>query len=213
MRPEELHPLQTRAAATDDDLARLIDREFAVIGERMRRADGLGKVTGHAIYADDIVLPGMLHAKILRSPHAHARIISIDTSKAEALPGVHAVVTGRDMPEPYCIIPWTRDETALCVDKVRFIGDGVAAVAAVDEDTAIRALDMIAVEYEPLDPIFDPEQSLAPDSVQIHAGKADASPGSVRANGAPEGSLCSTSRSTCTSSSATSTRSWRRARS
>ena len=183
MRPEELEPLQARDAATESELARLIDREFAVIGERMRRVDGTGKVTGHAIYADDIVLPGMLHGKILRSPHPHARIVSIDTSKAEALPGVHAVVTGADMPEPYCIIPWTRDETALCVDKVRFIGDGVAAVAAVDEDTAIRALDLIRVEYELLDPIFDPEDALSPDSPQIHAGKPDAKPGSRRANG------------------------------
>jgi 4-hydroxybenzoyl-CoA reductase alpha subunit len=109
--------------------------------------------------------------------------VSIDTSKAEALAGVHAVVTGADMPEPYCIIPWTRDETALCVDKVRFIGDGVAAVAAVDEDTAIRALDLIDVEYEPLDPIFEPEDALLPDAPQIHAGRADAKPGSRRANG------------------------------
>ena len=180
MRPEELEPLQTRDAATESDLADLIDRVFAVIGERMRRVDGTGKVTGHAVYADDLAFPGMLHAKILRSPHPHARIVSIDTSKAEALPGVHAVVTGADMPEPYCIIPWTRDETALCVDKVRFVGDGVAAV---DEDTAIRALDLIRVEYELLDPVFDPEDALRPDSPQIHAGKPDAKPGSRRANG------------------------------
>ena len=99
MRPEELEPLQTCDAATESDLADLIDREFAVIGERLR-VDGTGKVTGHAIYADDIVLPGMLHAKILRSPHPHARIVSIDTSTAEAMPCVYAVVTGKDMPEP-----------------------------------------------------------------------------------------------------------------
>jgi CO/xanthine dehydrogenase Mo-binding subunit len=183
MRPEELRPLQERTAADPSDLARLIDREFAVIGQRMRKVDGAGKVTGTAVYADDIVLPGMLHAKILRSPHPHARIVSIDTSKAEALPGVHAVVTGADMPEPYCIIPWTRDETALCVDKVRFIGDGVAAVAAVDEDIAINALDLIEVEYEPLDPIFDPEDALKPDAPQVHADRPDAKPGSLRANG------------------------------
>lgn len=130
MRPKELHPLQTRAAATDDDLAALIDREFAVLGERMRRADGLGKVTGHAIHADDIVLPGMLHAKILRSPHPLARLVSIDTSKAKALAGVSAFVTGASIQEPYCIIPWTRDETALCDDKLRFIGDVDAKLAA-----------------------------------------------------------------------------------
>ena len=78
----------------------------------------------------------MLHGKILRSPHPHARIRAIDTSRAEALPGVHAVVTGADMPVTYCVIPWTRDEYPLCVDRVRYMGDGVAAVAAVDEDTA-----------------------------------------------------------------------------
>ena len=74
-----------------------------MIGERLRRVDGTGKVTGHTLYADDLTFPGMLHAKILRSPHPHARIVSIDTSAAEALAGVRAVVTGADMPEPYCI--------------------------------------------------------------------------------------------------------------
>jgi xanthine dehydrogenase molybdopterin-binding subunit B len=142
MRPEELRPLQERTAADPSDLARLIDREFAVIGQRMRKVDGAGKVTGTAVYADDIVLPGMLHAKILRSPHPHARIVSIDTSRAEALDGVRAVVTGDEMPLRYCVIPWTRDEQALAADKVRFIGDGVAAVAAMDEDTANRALEL-----------------------------------------------------------------------
>ncbi len=173
MRPEELRERQARSAATEEALAEIVEREFAVIGKRLRKVDGAAKVTGATVYTDDIVLPGMLHAKILRSPHAHARIVSIDTSGAEALSGVHAVVTGRDMPEPYCIIPWTRDETALCVDRVRFIGDGVAAVAAVDEDTANRALDRIRVEYEVLAAIHEPEQALLPGAPQIHdAGKA-----------------------------------------
>src|SRR5258706_9541977 len=82
------------------------NREFSVIGKPHRKVDGLAKATGAAIYADDIVLPGMLHAKTLRSPHAHARIVSIDASRALALPGVHAVITGRDMPIPYGVIPW-----------------------------------------------------------------------------------------------------------
>jgi 4-hydroxybenzoyl-CoA reductase subunit alpha len=172
LRPEELRERQAKTAADADTVAELIEREFAVIGRRLRKVDGAGKVTGATPYTDDIVLPGMLHAKILRSPHPHARILSIDTSAAEAMAGVHAVITGRDMPEPYCIIPWTRDETPLCVDRVRFIGDGVAAVAAVDEDTANRALDAIRVEYEIIEPILEPEDALRADAPQIHeAGK------------------------------------------
>src|SRR5690606_2455662 len=134
-----------------------------LIGSRMRKVEGLDKSTGRAVYTDDIVLPGMLHGKILRSPHPHARIVAIDTSKAEALEGVHAVVTGRDMATTYGIIPWTPDEYPLCVDRVRYVGDGVAAVAAVDEDTAIRALDLIRVEYEELPAFFDPFDALAAD--------------------------------------------------
>jgi len=168
MRPEELRERQARAAAPEDELARLLDSEFAVIGKRLRKVDGAAKVSGAAVYADDIVLPGMLHGKILRSPHPHARMLSIDTSAAEALDGVHAVVTGAEMPTPYSIIPWTRDETALCVDRVRYVGDGVAAVAAVDEDTANRALDLIRVEYEVLEPVLDPEAALRAGAPQIH---------------------------------------------
>lgn len=158
----------------DDELHELIEREFNVIGHRMRKVDGVGKVTGAAVYADDLVFPGMLHGKILRSPHPHARIAAINTEKAEALDGVHAVVTGGDMPVTYGIIPWTRDEYPLGVDRVRYIGDGVAAVAAVDEDTAQRALELIDVEYEILPPYLTPESSLDPgDRPHIHeAGKA-----------------------------------------
>src|SRR5688500_7218473 len=103
--------------------------DFSVVGRPLRKVDGIDKATGRAINADDIQLPGMLHAKTLRSPHAHALIRSIDASRALALPGVHAVITGRDMPIPYGVIPWTPDEHALALEKVRFIGDEVAAVA------------------------------------------------------------------------------------
>lgn len=192
MRPEDLRARQAESAASEEEVRELIERarttshETAdaaaapdghgrraaavggVIGARMRKVDGAGKVTGATVYTDDIVLPGMLHAKILRSPHPHARIVSIDTSAAEAIPGVHAVVTGREMPTPYGIIPWTRDETALCVDRVRYIGDGVAAVAAVDEETANAALRRIRVEYEQLPAILEPEDALEPDAPQIH---------------------------------------------
>lgn len=161
MRPEELREKQVELAAQPDELPDLIDG-LNVVGGRNRKIDGTGSVTGHALYADDIVLPGMLHGKILRSPHPHARILSIDTTLAEALPGVHAVVTGREMAVKYCIIPWTRDEYPLCVDKVRYIGDGVAAVAAVDEEAANQALDLIRVEYEILPHFLDPEDALHP---------------------------------------------------
>ncbi|MEJ2186503.1 MAG: molybdopterin-dependent oxidoreductase, partial [Gemmatimonadota bacterium] len=153
MLPEELTKIQARNAENPADAS-------AVIGSRLGKVDGIAKSTGRALYTDDIALPGMLHGRILRSPHAHARILSIDASEAEAMDGVHAVITGADMPEPYCIIPWTRDEQALCTDRVRFIGDAVAAVAAVDEDTAIRALDRIRVLYEPLPSFLDPEKAL-----------------------------------------------------
>jgi 4-hydroxybenzoyl-CoA reductase alpha subunit len=141
---------------------------FQVIGRSSRKLDGLAKATGQAIYADDIQLPGMLHAKFVRSPHPHARIRSIDTSRAEALEGVHAVITGESMPVKYGVIPWTPDENALAVDKVRFIGDEVAAVAAVDEDTANAAVKLIEVDYDLLHPFLDPEEALARKDPQIH---------------------------------------------
>jgi 4-hydroxybenzoyl-CoA reductase alpha subunit len=141
---------------------------FLVIGARGRKADSIDKATGAAVYVDDLVLPRMAHGKILRSPHAHARIRSIDTSRAEALPGVYAVMVGTELPTPYCVIPWTPDETALATDKVRYIGDGVAAVAARDEDTANRALALIEVDYEVLQAAVEPHQALAPDAPLIH---------------------------------------------
>ena len=145
--------------------------DFKVVGKSHRKIDGMAKATGEAVYADDIQLPGMLHAKTLRSPHAHARIVSIDTSRAEALPGVRAVITGKDLPIQYGVIPWTPDETALAVDKVRFIGDEVAAVAAVDEDTANAAVELIDVEYEQLHAYMDPREALERNEPQIHANR------------------------------------------
>ncbi|HEX6133784.1 MAG TPA: molybdopterin cofactor-binding domain-containing protein [Longimicrobiales bacterium] len=171
MRPEELRVRQAASALPPEELPGAADA-LNVIGKRNRKVDGYGKVTGATVYTDDIALPGMLHGKILRSPHPHANIVSIDTARAEALPGVHAVVTGREMAVKYCVIPWTRDEYPLCVDRVRYIGDGVAAVAAVDEDTANRALRLIDVAYDVLEPILEPERALDADAPQIHdAGK------------------------------------------
>lgn len=139
-----------------------------MIGERLRKVEGTAKAIGKAIYADDISLPGMLHAKILRSPHAHARIKSIDTSKAEALEGVRGVVLGAEMPTRYGIIPWTPDEQALAADKARYVGDGVAAVCALDEDTANEALKLIEIEYEVLRPLLDPKEAVKERELIIH---------------------------------------------
>lgn len=181
MHPHELTPAQHAAADNPDGLPGLAGAEFTALGRRARRVEGLRKSTGREIYTDDIVLPGMLHGKILRSTEAHARIVSIDTAEAEALEGVHGVITGQDLPTPYGIIPWTRDEHALCVDKVRFIGDAVAAVAAVDEDTANAALERIHVEYAPLPVYLSPEESLTPEAAAepIHAPRKPGANGNV----------------------------------
>ena len=119
-----------------------------IIGTPRRRVDGRAKVTGQTVFADDLMLPRTVHCKLLRSPHPHARIVSIDPSRALAHPGVYLVLTGRDFPIPYGILPVSQDEHALAVDRVRFVGDPVAAVVARDELTAFEALDLIDVEYE-----------------------------------------------------------------
>jgi|DewCreStandDraft_5_1066085.scaffolds.fasta_scaffold00159_54 4-hydroxybenzoyl-CoA reductase alpha subunit len=142
--------------------------DLNVIGKPWPKVDALPKCAGETRYADDLHLPRMLYAKILRSPHAHARIRRIDVSRAQAMPGVHAVLTGRDLPTRFGILPVSQDEEALCVEKVRFVGDPVAAVAAVDEWTAEEALRLIEVEYEPLPALLTMEQALAESSVRIH---------------------------------------------
>jgi 4-hydroxybenzoyl-CoA reductase alpha subunit len=131
------------------------------IGRNHRKVDAMERMRGHLRYTDDMKLPGLLHCKILRSPHAHAKIVRIDAEKALALPGVHGVLTGKDFPIPFGIIPWTQDENVLGVDKVCHVGDGVAAVAAIDEDTANAAMRLIEVEYEILEAFFDPKAALA----------------------------------------------------
>ncbi len=138
------------------------------IGKDHRKVDAADRMRGQLRYTDDLKLPGMLHCKIVRSPHAHAKILSIDSSAAMAMSGVHGVVTGKDFPIPYGVIPWTPDENALAVDKALFVGDGVAAVAAIDEDTAIAAGNALQIEYEELPAYFDPEVALRRDSVQIN---------------------------------------------
>jgi CO/xanthine dehydrogenase Mo-binding subunit len=143
---------------------------FSIIGERVPRIDAWEKVTGSAQYTDDLKAPQMLVGKIKRSPHAHARILSIETTQAEALSGVKAVIVGSDAPTPYGIMPQAPTEFALAVNKVRYAGEGVAAVAAVDEETALEALDLIKVEYEPLPAYLTTEEALRGD-VPIHVDK------------------------------------------
>ncbi|HEX7998689.1 MAG TPA: molybdopterin cofactor-binding domain-containing protein [Pyrinomonadaceae bacterium] len=143
-------------------------KPLKVVGKPFRKVDARQKCTGQTKFADDIVLPRMLFAKILRSTEPHALIKNIDISKALELPGVYAVITGRDLPIPYGILPVSQDEHTLCIDRVRFIGDPVAAVAAIDEDTAFDAMNLIEVEYEKLNTIATIEEALLIDEPRIH---------------------------------------------
>ncbi|HEV2378643.1 MAG TPA: 4-hydroxybenzoyl-CoA reductase subunit alpha [Terriglobia bacterium] len=141
------------------------------IGARVPMIDSEGKVTGKGLYTDDLALPGTLVGKILHSPHAHARIVAIDTSEAVRLPGVKAVATGRETPVKYGILPIGHDETIFATDKVRYVGDNVAAVAAETAEIAEQALRLIRVDYEILPAWFDPEKSMQADENLIHAEK------------------------------------------
>src|SRR6185436_7183273 len=123
---------------------------YKVIGKAAARSDGAEKVTGKALYTVDVELPGMAHGKILRSPYAHARIRRVDGGKAEKLAGVYAVITRDDQKNIRMFGAAYKDQTVVAVDKARYAGDPVAAVAAVDEVTANAALDMIEVDYEEL---------------------------------------------------------------
>ncbi|MDY6864118.1 MAG: xanthine dehydrogenase family protein molybdopterin-binding subunit [Thermodesulfobacteriota bacterium] len=147
-------------------------QEYSIIGKNMPRKDAVEKVMGEAKFTDDIVLPRTLCGKILRSPYPHARILNIDTGKAEKLLGVKGVITGKDtMGIKFGILDTPEipaDQYPLAMDKVRYIGDEVAAVAAIDEDTAEEALDLIEVEYEELLPVFDPVGAMREDAPKIH---------------------------------------------
>ncbi len=143
-------------------------KPLRVVGKPFRKVDARAKCTGQTKFADDIMLPRMLYCKILRTHLPHALIKSMDISKAIALPGVLAVITGKDLPIPYGILPVSQDEHALCIDKVRFIGDPVAAVAAIDEDIAFDAMNLIEVEYEPLNTISSIDEAILIDEPRIH---------------------------------------------
>ena len=152
----------------------ILDPQFVdPVGKSVPRIDGLGIVTGQTKYVFDVALPNMLVGKMIRSPHAHARILKIDTSKAEQLPGVKAIITAQDtnlikFGSNEYFFPHTVDQMALEADKVRYIGDEIGAVAAVDEDTARKALALIDVQYELLPAVFDVEEAIKPEAPQIH---------------------------------------------
>jgi len=145
--------------------------DYSIIGKATAMVDAAAKTTGSGKYTDDLVVPGMLVGKILHSPYPHARIKRIDTSRAEKLEGVVTVAVGADAPNPYGILPVGHDEHALALDKVRYVGDNVACVAAVSEAVAEKALELIDVEYELLPAYFDPEESMKAQSDLIHDNK------------------------------------------
>jgi CO/xanthine dehydrogenase Mo-binding subunit len=141
-------------------------QRFRYVGKRVPRGEAIDKVTGTWSYGADFTLPGMLHAKVLRSPYPHARIVSIDFERARALPGVRAVITGADV--PYLFGSAIRDEPPIARGKVRYAGEPVAAVAAASEEIAREAIDLIAVDYEELPGIFDPLDAMKPGSALVH---------------------------------------------
>ncbi|MCA8949800.1 MAG: molybdopterin-dependent oxidoreductase [Planctomycetes bacterium] len=159
------------AAARKDDAPWQHDKaakDLKVIGKPIRKVDARSKVSGLTQFADDLKLPRMLHMKLLRSTVPHAEIVSIDTSKAEALAGVKGVLTGKDMPTPFGILPVSQDEHALCVDRVRFVGDPVVAIAATEEEIAWDACRLVDVEYRELRTIGGIEEAAANDEPRLH---------------------------------------------
>jgi 4-hydroxybenzoyl-CoA reductase subunit alpha len=142
--------------------------EFSVVGKSLIKPDAFAKVSGQTKFADDLALPRMLFGRILRSPHPHARILHVDTARARALPGVLAVLTGDDLPVKFGILPVSQDEEALAREKVRYVGDPIAAVAATDEWIADEALDLIEVQFKELPPVMSIDQAIAGGGEPIH---------------------------------------------
>lgn len=146
--------------------------ELEYVGKRVLRKDGPDKVTGRAMYTVDMELRGMLTGGILRSPHPHARILNIDTSRALKLPGVKAVITAQDtLGAMHGFVETPRyppDQYPLATERVRFVGEEVAAVAATDPYVAEEAMDLIDVDYEPLPAVFDAEEAMKPEAPEIH---------------------------------------------
>ncbi len=143
-------------------------QSYKVVGHAEPRSDGAEKVSGKALYTVDVNLPGMAHGKILRSPYAHARLLRVDAGKAEKLPGVFAVITREDQRNLGMFGAAYKDQTVVAVDKVRYAGDPVAAVAAVDEATAEEALSLIEVDYQELPAVIGLDEALAPGAPLVH---------------------------------------------
>ena len=139
-----------------------------VIGRNVRRIDAPSKVSGRLKYAGDMLMPGMLHVQVLRSPHAHARIVSIDTSAALAMDGVESVITSADVPGQDGFGVFVHDQPIMARDKVRYVGEAIAAVAAEDAMTAKRAVAAIKVVYEQLAPVFDPDEAMRDGAAIVH---------------------------------------------
>ncbi|MCI0824401.1 MAG: xanthine dehydrogenase family protein molybdopterin-binding subunit [Chloroflexi bacterium] len=146
--------------------------DFKVLGQNHNRVDALDKVTGQATYASDVYLPGMLMCKLLPSTRSHARILSIDTSRAEQLPGVRAIITGKDFPDLFFGSGAVKDRRIMARDEVFYIGEPVAAVAADDETTAQEALELIQVEYQDQERVVDPLQAIKSGATAVHPDMA-----------------------------------------
>jgi len=144
------------------------EQTLHIIGQPLPKVDAMAKVCGETVFVDDLSLPRMLYCKIKRSPHPHARILKVDTTGAQRLPGVVATLVGWELPIPFGILPVSQDEHALAIEKARFVGDPVAAVAAVDEETAELALRHIDVTYQVLRPIMSIEEALEEEEVRVH---------------------------------------------
>src|SRR6185436_4597585 len=153
-----------KAAARGEEMK----KRFDIVGKPRRRVDGRSKVTGALRYADDLFMPRMLAAKLLRSPHPHAVVEEVNAEKAKRHPGVHLVLTGRDFPIPFGIMPVSVDEYPLARERVRYVGDPVAAVIAKDEQTAVEAIGLIEVRYKVLKPVESPEEGLKNPEPRIH---------------------------------------------
>jgi len=159
---------------------------FNILTQRVNRPDAVEKVKGQAKFTADLILPGMLTGKILRSTRHHARILNLDIAPALKVPGVKAVIAAKDLPPVvYGFGDRRADMTVFAIDRVRYKGDEIAAVAAVDEDAAAEALDRIVVEYEDLPAVFDPEEAVKKGAPQLH----DDSPNNIGMTGYAAGRL------------------------
>ncbi len=167
---KEKRQLLTKEKPRLDQLLGSPEKKLSVVGQSITRTDDMAKVTGTLMYGADYPQEGFLHGKILRSPHPHALIKSIDTRKAKELPGVAAVLTGKDVPGRNGFGAILPDQPVICEDKVRYVGDGVALVAAETEEIAHQALSLIQVEYEILPAVFDPLEALETDAPKVHDG-------------------------------------------